>query len=830
MLCEAMDGVHVWRTTGLGAAAGVLAAVAAAVGGLRGCAAPAAGAGVPGYLRPELPGARALRPGAEAPETKRRSHVEHDDTHADTSGSELLAELALLRLMALRERAIAEGLEAEVVDDALDEDSPKAALISLIVTAAKQRGPGDRLLSYLSGGGDAAADAIGRVLEATMQGFEQLLVTSPRRSRAPVRELLENLERTYESVDAAWCDRLSLCGNGELSELVGHLLGVQALVGGDSVFGASISRQVSMVLDMLSCLRRCGNKIVQSVSLLRRSSTVAHRSAECIEALKILSGLCPERVNPESVCKDEAAAFELVMVCMSECKEYVGAEIVCGCMSLHTLGCRNGIAVCGESDEMLALSGGLLLGWYEHAPPSCGLDELLSAGAIGALISLASFETVPKVASDRRAILEMRWQRICDELMRVAAESRLLNSFEGVCDLVIKGSAISDEEISLECGVLFMLAPILYQQPAALLHAERTGLFQRVVDLHFRIMPSVLPDEWWVSTHDEIDVTSSRLNAVWSVVSKMRTLDKATLSSWWPQLRDVSIELLKLNSTVGLSERDTMCFWPIAYGPAVIVEKTARDESQRNLLLAAGVLEALEYGVVHDFSFMGFSASALAGSAAAALVGRQEGGRTLSRAAVLAVLEFQHSFFIDGSMMADSPVKIISEEFKRVVTISISDANKKHMVDFEPLTDMLLDCLLLDENNRRHGQEGSDALQEASAGVIQELSLFGPGCALLRAHDEMLSSLHRLLEVGTKVSQERAAAALFELDEAKTRAARPSSDGEGMGEARAMVASSGLPPPHVMASYNWDHQDVILRVVASLQERGYLVWVDTEQM
>eukprot|EP01045_Picozoa_sp_COSAG04_P056855 COSAG04_NODE_26779_length_290_cov_142.198953_1_plen_96_part_11 len=31
-------------------------------------------------------------------------------------------------------------------------------------------------------------------------------------------------------------------------------------------------------------------------------------------------------------------------------------------------------------------------------------------------------------------------------------------------------------------------------------------------------------------------------------------------------------------------------------------------------------------------------------------------------------------------------------------------------------------------------------------------------------------------------------------------------------------------------SYNWDHQDVILRVVAWLQAHGYLVWVDTEQM
>ena len=44
------------------------------------------------------------------------------------------------------------------------------------------------------------------------------------------------------------------------------------------------------------------------------------------------------------------------------------------------------------------------------------------------------------------------------------------------------------------------------------------------------------------------------------------------------------------------------------------------------------------------------------------------------------------------------------------------------------------------------------------------------------------------------------------------------------------VGSGRPPPPHVMVSYNWDHQEVILRVVASLQDRGYLVWVDTEQM
>ena len=43
------------------------------------------------------------------------------------------------------------------------------------------------------------------------------------------------------------------------------------------------------------------------------------------------------------------------------------------------------------------------------------------------------------------------------------------------------------------------------------------------------------------------------------------------------------------------------------------------------------------------------------------------------------------------------------------------------------------------------------------------------------------------------------------------------------------VASHGT-KPHLMMSYNWAHQQVIMRVVAWLQKHGYLVWVDTEQV
>ena len=225
------------------------------------------------------------------------------------------------------------------------------------------------------------------------------------------------------------------------------------------------------------------------------------------------------------------------------------------------------------------------------------------------------------------------------------------------------------------------------------------------------------------------------------------------------------------------------------------------------------------------------SIAAYASGAAVALVGRNEGGKVLRREAVHAVLERLHQCFHPEHFGFGSPPKTIMSHLARVTVMVISDANKKHMLQFEPLIDMLLECLIIDDDNHRKGQDGADMLQEASAGVLHELSLFGPGAAALRSHSSAVSTLQKLCEVGTKVSKERGAAALFEVEDdgRRPKAAAGSDDDDGSGTG----LSSGQqhkPPPHVMASYNWDHQDVILRVVTSLQDRGYLVWVDTEQM
>ena len=118
-----------------------------------------------------------------------------------------------------------------------------------------------------------------------------------------------------------------------------------------------------------------------------------------------------------------------------------------------------------------------------------------------------------------------------------------------------------------------------------------------------------------------------------------------TDASWWPELLDLSIDMVKMNSTAKLSGRDTMNF-TVAMMSCALVEAAARHESQHSLLLGSGVMEALEYAIMHDFESHGTSVGAYAAGAAVALVGRTEGGKALSREAAFAVMGRLHKFFV----------------------------------------------------------------------------------------------------------------------------------------------------------------------------------------
>eukprot|EP01046_Picozoa_sp_COSAG06_P051072 COSAG06_NODE_8250_length_2223_cov_5.708098_1_plen_700_part_10 len=162
--------------------------------------------------------------------------------------------------------------------------------------------------------------------------------------------------------------------------------------------------------------------------------------------------------------------------------------------------------------------------------------------------------------------------------------------------------------------------------------------------------------------------------------------------------------------------------------------------------------------------------------------------------------------------------------------IAISDTNKSLLLKNAAWIPHLLDGLLLDESHPRNVDPRTD---EATKGKVQcdyaeaisNVALYAPGRAALLQEPSVVRVLEELAKRAvTEEARLYGQATLLALGVTKPdRPPLPSLEGGG-GDA------SKLPPPHVMASYNWDHQDVILRVVASLQGRGYLVWVDTEQM
>ena len=126
--------------------------------------------------------------------------------------------------------------------------------------------------------------------------------------------------------------------------------------------------------------------------------------------------------------------------------------------------------------------------------------------------------------------------------------------------------------------------------------------------------------------------------------------------------------------------------------------------------------------------------------------------------------------------------------------MTVSDANKRLMLQDSGLIDLLVDGLILGGDDPRQGQPKVELLQETSASVLPELALFGPAASALRANGKVLDVLRQLVEVGTtKECRQCAAAALFELGE-EARSRERSEEGTGQ-------VGSAKPPPHIMMSY-----------------------------
>ena len=163
-----------------------------------------------------------------------------EEETAETAGTrvDLHAELSGLRLKALQARAAAEGIDEGAIDDALEADRPKQALVELVVQHTSRRigsqGPPERILAALRAGGSLCSNAMSDILEHSIELLEHTVASSPRRSRQRLRVLLGGVEEALEATDDHLGDAVARSEGDVLSGLLDALAAVQGLAARDA--------------------------------------------------------------------------------------------------------------------------------------------------------------------------------------------------------------------------------------------------------------------------------------------------------------------------------------------------------------------------------------------------------------------------------------------------------------------------------------------------------------------------------------------------------------------------------------------------------------------
>ena len=155
-----------------------------------------------------------------------------------------------------------------------------------------------------------------------------------------------------------------------------------------------------------------------------------------------------------------------------------------------------------------------------------------------------------------------------------------------------------------------------------------------------------------------------------------------------------------------------------------------------------------------------------------------------------------------GGIVAMGP-----NQARGMLKLCISDRNKEMLIESPKLVPHMVASLMLDSNHKRQGtsQATKERVQRDYAECFQQISLFPAGCAVLKADPAVVKALDLLVAKGwSDEAKQCAHAALMQLCPERIT---HSEDGG-----------------HVMISYQWDVQETIKRLVASLEERKYNVW------
>jgi hypothetical protein len=483
-------------------------------------------------------------------------------------------------------------------------------------------------------------------------------------------DLVDRLEHVIEGIDLEWCDGLRQSSVDELDTLALNIEAAQKLKPADG------PHKIEATLStLLYSVHRCSSVVVQSTWALGRADIGDDKRLRVLETLRSL----PEDVLAKPS-EDEIVAFSMAASfislgnrdesCLEGCTDRRGQ--VAAAMATFTLGCRNGADVCASA-EMLARTGELWVRGLQSLLTS--MDDLAVVSAVLSLVALLHSETPAKVKLSVRAPLEKQ-NLICakNAFVFMGKELTVARSIE-IVKTMLGQHMLAQEDISLSCGAAYFAAFLLAAKLDAVEPCNDSHLFREVLALHRRVCPQDLPPEWWTADRSVISNTSTRLVGVGFLAQHSKSVTKRMETSWWEPILRSAVHMVKVNASAQLCAQDTMSFWPILSSLGV-VEAAAKDLSQQRFLLDLGVDEALEYACVNDFTFTGRSVANVAAGAMVALVGRNEGGKTLNKDTVDAVLNFLALYFQADHPAFNRPATTVVLPLTTVVTMAISDVNK----------------------------------------------------------------------------------------------------------------------------------------------------------
>ena len=367
----------------------------------------------------------------------------------------------------------------------------------------------------------------------------------------------------------------------------------------------------------------------------------------------------------------------------------------------------------------------------------------------------------------------------------------------------------------LVAGAFQLLSSLCGSRPAAAQHMIELGCIGLAV-AELRTMPS----SDWVSIGK---CPSGRVAAALVLCGSLfsnQLPDPGT-----PGLLEVLLEVLAAYELSEVSD-DTSGFVVFLAAWALHAGRFSASEANEFQIRAAA--PAIRFLLDHPHTVaaeLGWTTGMMAGFLAADVFGRDEDDDTIQLAqADLDALVRTMIVTLTGEIMGGSfPIPAFYSE--SLNNLCVSDHHKTLLLRNPDLIPHLLTGLFLDPDHPK-GLKAQEILgphaaptplevqavfQERYAEALAQLALFPAGKDALLADEAAVAALEELVERGmTDETKEFARNALIGL--------------RGFAEHEAVAAE------HVMLSYEWSSQSIIVRINESLNRRGYVTWLDVEQM